>query len=509
VDYVALMTKDRFVEVQAHLSFELPGSMRYPTDPFRKLRYVDKALLLAATWAWDPEPFACLDESRVATHSQYCPFRQQMMCKPIKDGCTVYTFVFESGYLYAWEWFLGAAADTPLPLGQPTDTAPLDEDNSGFIVNIVKTLAGRPEFHGTGMTVVTDKGYTSIRAAMYLSSCGIFLVGMLRTKGRPVSTPRGARHYFPFRFPTMDNLVGWARGARREAYQQLQDAHGREWYLKAEVWLDSRFCTLIGTVIFEVSDVQVRRWSKTSKAYILIACSRMAKLYQKHMPHVDRYNDRHQSTNISMGYCRQRYHRALFIGFHLAMLVCNTVTIVCWLIPAAVLGKLKRRAKNVGGILRFSQMLLAESLCDLGVWLAKQELGDADQRARSNLAPHWMSRQQQRRARPLPGLFPEVHEVKNFVTRLSRRERKQLGLSGSGRGACAGCMLKCEEQDGSLQQTPGGHFRRFLENSQLLPRPAWGCVACKVNLCKKCRRPVAKGGWDHVGYCNSQLPISG
>ena len=86
VDYVALMTKDRFVEVQAHLSFELPGSMRYPTDPFRKLRYVDKALLLAATWAWDPEPFACLDESRVATHSQYCPFRQQMMCKPIKDG---------------------------------------------------------------------------------------------------------------------------------------------------------------------------------------------------------------------------------------------------------------------------------------------------------------------------------------------------------------------------------------------------------------------------------------
>ena len=69
----------------------------------------------------------------------------------------------------------------------------------------------------------------------------------------------------------------------------------------------------------------------------------MAKLYQKHMPHVDRYNDRHQSTNISMGYCRQRYTRALFIGFHLAMLVCNTVTIVCWLIPAAVLGKLKPR----------------------------------------------------------------------------------------------------------------------------------------------------------------------
>ena len=504
------MTKDRFVEVQAHLSFELPGSMRYPTDPFRKLRYVDKALLLAATWAWDPEPFACLDESRVATHSQYCPFRQQMMCKPIKDGCTVYTFVFESGYLYAWEWFLGAAADTPLPLGQPTDTAPLDEDNSGFIVNIVKTLAGRPEFHGTGMTVVTDKGYTSITAAMYLASCGIFLVGMLRTKGRPVSTPRGARHYFPFRFPTMDNLVGWARGARREAYQQLQDAHGREWYLKAEVWLDSRFCTLIGTVIFEVSDVQVRRWSKTSKAYILIACSRMAKLYQKHMPHVDRYNDRHQSTNISMGYCRQRYTRALFIGFHLAMLVCNTVTIVCWLIPAAVLGKLKRRAKNFGGILRFSQMLLAESLCDLGVWLAKQELGDADQRARSNLAPHWMSRQQQRRARPLPGLFPEVHEIKNFKTDFSTRERLRLGLPSGGRSNCAGCLLLCEEVEGSSQQTPGGHARFYLPSGLRVPEPRLGCVVCKVNLCKKCRRPVAKGGWDHVGYCHGQLPpVSG
>ena len=56
-----------------------------------------------------------------------------LMDKPIEDGCTVYTFVFESGYLYAWEWFLGAAADTPLPLGQPTDTAPLDEDNSGAL----------------------------------------------------------------------------------------------------------------------------------------------------------------------------------------------------------------------------------------------------------------------------------------------------------------------------------------------------------------------------------------
>ena len=92
----------------------------------------------------------------------------------------------------------------------------------------------------------------------------------------------------------------------------------------------------------------------------------------------------------------------------------------------------------------------------------------------------------------------------------SQRERLRLGLPPGGRSNCAGCLLLCEEVEGSSQQTPGGHARFYLPSGLRVPEPRLGCVVCKVNLCKKCRRPVAKGGWDHVGYCHGQLPpVSG
>ena len=110
----------------------------------------------------------------------------------------------------------------------------------------------------------------------------------------------------------------------------------------------------------------------------------------------------------------------------------------------------------------------------------------------------------------MPGLFPEVHEIKNFKTDFSKRERLRLGLPPGGRSNCAKCLLLCEEMEGSSQQTPGGHARFYLPSGLRVPEPRLGCVVCKVNLCKKCSRPVAKGGWDHVGYCHGQLPpVSG
>ena len=55
-----------------------------------------------------------------------------------------------------------------------------------------------------------------------------------------------------------------------------------------------------------------------------------------------------------------------------------------------------------------------------------------------------------------------------------------------------------------------GDARRWLPGGARVPQPALGCVACTVNLCVKCRKPVAEGGWDHVGYCDSMLPpVSG
>ena len=163
--------------------------------------------------------------------------------------------------------------------------AELDEGNESemkFIMSLVVSLAARPEFHGTGMTVVMDKGFTSFAAAAYLASCGIAFVGMLRTKGRPKAMPavsqtygtvRLPRFYFPFRGYSTEDAIEWARGQRREAYQQLQDAHGKQWWLRAEIWLDSRFCTLIATSFFALNVTTVQRWSKATHMYVTVTCS--------------------------------------------------------------------------------------------------------------------------------------------------------------------------------------------------------------------------------------------
>ena len=113
------------------------------------------------------------DESRLRLVSRFCSVIQTRLCKPIPIGCTIYCLVFKSGYLYAWSWFLGSGGAT-VPQGQPTDDAELDEGNESemkFIMSVVVSLAARPEFHGTSMTVVMDKGFTSFATVAYLASC--------------------------------------------------------------------------------------------------------------------------------------------------------------------------------------------------------------------------------------------------------------------------------------------------------------------------------------------------
>ena len=76
----------------------------------------------------DPEPFACLDESRLRLSSRYCSFATTLLCKPIKHGLTIYCLNFcRTRYLYNFEWFTGKQSEHGL--GQPIDTTPLDEDN--------------------------------------------------------------------------------------------------------------------------------------------------------------------------------------------------------------------------------------------------------------------------------------------------------------------------------------------------------------------------------------------
>ena len=111
--------------------------------------------------AWDIEPNAAVDESRLRLASRFCSFVVTMLCKPIKVGLTIYCCVLESGYLYDWVWFTGAGQALP-PQGQPTDEGALDEDDAqqmGFVMPLVLSLmAGK--FVGSLCTVYLDKVQT-------------------------------------------------------------------------------------------------------------------------------------------------------------------------------------------------------------------------------------------------------------------------------------------------------------------------------------------------------------
>ena len=503
------MKEDRFNEIMSQLSFMKVGDTQFPDDRLRKMREVDTDMKMACRNAWDVERIGTLDETRVRQNSRYCPFITLMFCKPIPVGVTIYTLVFESGYMYNWEWFLGAAENTPLPQGQPTDTDELDEDNHTWIFDLVTAIVGLPELKDVGFTLVTDKGFTSIFLAIQLARVwGIALVGMLRTKGRPQATPRGARNYFPFRFPTADDAAGWVRGQRREAFQQLETSRVTEWWLKAEVWLDSRFCTIIATSFFAIAEMQVRRWSKSAKDHIIIGCSATLHFYQRSMGYVDRFNKRLVRAGTALGRCMQRYHRGLFAAFNLGVAVLNTSTILQHLVTAEELASLKKRAGKIR-LDRWLQIQLAEGLMDLGVHLAKEELGTAEHRAQHHLAPHWMSRRKRRRARQLPPpVFPEHHKYINF-TKLSTADKKLPGGGKLGFGDCANCLARATE-DGDVFHTPGGHARNGMPNGLRCPQSEKGCSVCKVNLCKKCwNKSKDNGGWDHDAFYARQMVVSG
>ena len=486
------------------------GDTSYPDDPLRKMRSFNDKLEGRTQLGWDPEPFACLDESRLALVSRFCPFIQTLICKPIPVGCTIYCLVFGSGYLYTWRWFLGSGGAS-IPQGQPTDDGELDEDSESemkFIMSLVVSLAARPEFHGTGMTVCMDKGFTSFSAAAYLATCGIALVGMLRTKGRPKNTPRGSRtfggrtiprFYFPFRGYSADDALEWTRGQRREAYHELQGAHGRSWWLKAEIWLDSRFCTLIATSFFAMSVMSVRRWSKAAREYVNVSCSPTMRMYQKLMGFVDRFNKRLAATGMSMGRCKQRYHRALVLCWLLPAMVLNIRTVIEHLIGADDLRLFKRTAGTVGWP-RWLQMQLGKALMEWAIKMEKRMLGDAEYRAENGLAPHWMSRGRSRR--PLasvsspPPMMPARHDFVSFrclwhdeSTRITRNDGTEMFY-----GRCDLCSDEATRR--------GSKTRKRWPDGRAVAHTSFGCAICKVYVCKACEQNGAWEAYGHPGDCS-------
>ena len=512
---VAAMKEDRHKEILSHLSFMEVGSTDHPTDKLRKLRTVNDALRARVQLAWLIEAVAVIDESRLRLTSRFCSFVVSMLCKPIKTGITIYCLVLMSGYLYDWDWFLGAGSSA-MPMGAPTDTEALDENDAEQMRYTMALVLGLLQsFVGSGATVILDKAFTSITLARKLASLGIGMIGMLRTSGRPKTKPRAgtdAGWYWPFRGYNELDRATRRRGWRRQAFIELEAAHGREWWLRAEIWLDSKWVTLLATAFFDASVATVQRWTKEADARQDVSCSLTLKTYQTMMGLVDRFNRKLSDTHMSMGRCKQRYHRALFLGWLLpAVGIINVRIAFEALCPADELVKLKAEAANVGWD-RWFQIWLGEELCKWAEEQAKAELGTAEERAEQGLAPHWLSQQKQRP--------PQGHVVKPFPENHQRFNTSNPGkhsrIKISSTKWCVRCLAVAKldgyrgwfHNDGRDKD----YKVQFNADGSLPSQSVWACTICKKRLCFDCFRMEDEHGnplpdaWDHDRKCLMARP---
>ena len=189
-------------------------------------------------------------------------------------------------------------------------------------------------------------------------------MGMQKTSGRPKEMPRGGAFYWPFSGRTKAEETEYERGSKREAYTKLPEWSRLKW-LKAELWLDGTWVTMLATTFFSAAPTTVLRWTAEAFARLPRNCSATLAQYAKMMGLVDRFNRMLAGTCMAMGRCKQRYHRALFLGWLLPALgLINVMMVAVALWPPHKLAKLKKsRRCSTLGFNRWFQQQLGCSLC--------------------------------------------------------------------------------------------------------------------------------------------------
>jgi hypothetical protein len=276
---------------------------------------------------------------------------------------------------------------------------------------------------------------------------------------------------------------------------------------------------MLATTYFSAAATTVLRWTAEAFARLPRSCSATLARYAKMMGCVDRFNRTLALTNMAMGQCKQRFHRALFLGWLLPGVgVINVMIIFIALWPADEMAELKksRRCPTLG-FPRWFQQQLGEALIEYGVRMAKQELGEVDVRTELGLSPSFMPKDVQRQATGFESYtFPQNHK-QIFDSRVP--EKNTVGrITMPGHHACARCSALAQ-RDGEVgyyhlaaNATSNWKVRKMplpwaigadgkpIHN---IPSSRWGCSICKVWLCKDCfRMEDAQGkplpnAWDH------------
>lgn len=510
------MLEDRYKIILAHLSFMVVGG---PSDPgsghkLRKMFTVDDLLIARAASAWDAEPEATVDEHRNPLASRYCKLVTTMMCKPIKVGVNNYLLTYQSGYTARWRWFTGAGSRTAQPQGQPTDTAPLNEDNEeelGYIIALILYLLENHE--GTGITIYLDKAFASVKLARLLALKGIAMVGMTRstrpkTDAKKPSPKLPPEHYFPFRKnekAEADELERWT--FRRSAFTQLPDRDGKQWWLNAEVWLDKSFVTMLNTGWFSKEGWKVPRWSDESGKKLPRDCSLGLYKYSKGMGAVDRVNKEVALARMNLGRCPKRYQRQLFLGTDLPVVGLVNVRVAFGKLWPDV-EQLQSDA-GVFGYKRWFQLQLGENIIRHGIDWCKEQPDETflsafldDEVDEEEDGPHFMPRRLRRVGPSTPAVrVPKrcsvEHELVNtYLHPIPQYEGKKRVEDWTRKRACAMCEVRSRREGGGTVQEGGeGQRKRRAdpESGGRVKQTWWACNRCKVNLCCE----ACFDQWDH------------
>ena len=273
---------------------------------------------------------------------------------------------------------------------------------------------------------------------------------------------------------------------------------------------------MLATSWFSATSTTVLRWTAEAFARLPRNCSATLARYAKMMGCVDRFNRALAATNMAMGRCKQRYHRALFLGWLLpAVGVLNVMTIFIALVAAEDLAKLKksRRCPTLG-FSRWFQQQLGEALIDYGVCMAKAPMGSPNTRAEQGLAPSFMPREAQRKPTGFRVYtFPTNHVQINAGASKKKNNAGRVKLPTD--NTCQRCAQLASRHgmrgwyhvDGRSPSKSNKWVTKMPDGVSNIPHTVWACSVCRVWLCKDCFKMEDADGkghperWDHDNQC--------
>jgi hypothetical protein len=263
-DIVNNMTRNRFLQIYANLSFYNPiGGLHFcfgnpvrcecnadrpeDGDPFWKIRWVWEYLRAKCQEAMNPCQHFAIDESMARLVSRYCPHKQMQPMKPIKFGFKIWVLALSGLGGYFWNFFPYLGKKDPIAV-----TAA--QRNQKYVFTLIHDyLIPVARWANKGMCLYADNYFTSIKLWVTLRTSGIYAVGASKLT-KPLKDPSVPGTSWPLKtkYTAAEQKI-LVKGWQRTGYFPIEGGG----YLMAVVWMDSKVVSVLSTayIRFETATV--------------------------------------------------------------------------------------------------------------------------------------------------------------------------------------------------------------------------------------------------------------